>query len=36
MVNDRHYCLVDSPSSDRIIIVGRPGAGNSVEERAVV
>ena len=32
----RRYCLVASPSSDRIIIVGGAGAEDSVEECAVV
>ena len=40
MVIDRHYCLVASPSPDRIIIVGGVGADynalDSVEECAVV
>ena len=36
MANDRLYCLVASPSPDRIIIVGGYGAIDSVEECAVV
>ena len=37
MARDRWYCLVASPSPDRIIIVGSgSGAGDSVEECAVV
>ena len=32
----RHYCLVASPSPDRIIIVGGVSARDSVEECAVV
>ena len=36
MASDRYFCLVASPSSDRIIIVGGVGALESVEECAVV
>ena len=36
MASGRYYCLVASPSPDRIIIVGGQGAGNSVEECAVL
>ena len=36
MSSDRCYCLVASPSPDRIIIVGGWVAGDSVEECAVV
>ena len=36
MASDRHYCLVASPSPDRIIIVSGVGAQDSVEECAVV
>ena len=36
MASYREFCLVDSPSPDRIIIVGGLGAGDSVEECAVV
>ena len=36
MASDRCFCLVASPSPDRIIIVGGAGAGDSVEECAVV
>ena len=36
MASDRYYCLVASPSPDRIIIVGGHGAVDSVEECAVV
>ena len=36
MASDRSYCLVASPSPERIIIVGGVGALDSVEECAVV
>ena len=36
MASDRFFCLVASPSPDRIIIVGGAGAEYSVEECAVV
>ena len=36
MASDRHYCLVASPSPDRIIIVGGLATLYSVEECAVV
>ena len=36
MASDRYYCLVASPSPDRIIIVGGHGAVDSVEACAVV
>ena len=36
MASNRSNCLVASPSPDRIIIVGGLGAGDSVEECAVV
>ena len=40
MASDRHYCLVASPSPDRIIIVGGVGADynalDSVEKCALV
>ena len=36
MASGRFFCLVASPSPDRIIIVGGVGALDSVEECAVV
>ena len=36
MARGRHYCLVASPSPDRIIIVGGAGAEESVEDCSVV
>ena len=36
LASDRCYCLVASPSPNRIIIVGGVGAGDSVEDCAVV
>ena len=36
MASDRYFCLVAHPSPDRIIIVGGLGAGDRVEECAVV
>ena len=36
VASDRFFCLVASPSPDRIIIVGGVGASDSVEECAVV